>query len=289
MDPRFAPAYAALADIHVLEGHLYAEPAAALAAASVAAMKALELDEQLAAAHTSAGYVAQFGHWDWETAEREYRRAIALDPNSAQARRRYWALLSMQGRFYEAEQEILVARVLDPLSPLATTNLAQHLGWVGRRAEALALLRQTLSETPGFGPAHYARWLLYQADGAGQEDRVLVAELTATLRGFGFVDVAAGLEPVAAANGYQEAARWAARELARLSDRQRVSPTLIAELFMVSDDADEALRWLQRGYAQRSPEIAWIAVEPQWRPLHEREGFQALVRALRLALVPLRS
>jgi tetratricopeptide (TPR) repeat protein len=115
--PAYAQAYAGLADSYNLSASYgFVMPKTFMPKARAAALRAIELDESLAEAHTSLASVAQNYDWDWSTAEKEYRRAIALNPNYATAHHWYAECLALQGRFDEAFSEIGKARELDPLS-----------------------------------------------------------------------------------------------------------------------------------------------------------------------------
>ena len=122
-DPRYARAYAGLADSYsVIRAYNLAPPSESIRHARAAALKALELDEGLAEAHTSLGLIAQIYDWDWQAAEQQYRRAIQLDPNYATAHHWYAELLAYRGRFDEAFARIERARQLDPLSLIIATD-----------------------------------------------------------------------------------------------------------------------------------------------------------------------
>ena len=133
--------------------------------ARAAARKALELDEGLAEAHTSLGLIAQIYDWDWRMSEKEYRRAIQLDPNYATAHHWYAELLAYSGRFDEAFAEIELARQLDPLSLIIATDRGEILYLSREYDRAIAQVRSVLDMEPGFLQAHYILvFSLYRRD-----------------------------------------------------------------------------------------------------------------------------
>ena len=154
-DPQYALAYAGLADTYALtSGYTLAPPAEFIPRARAAALKALQLDEQLAEAHVSLAVIAQNYDWDWQTAEKEYRRAIELDPNYATAHHWYAENLALQGRFDEAFSEMDRARKLDPLSLVVATDNGVFLYFSRQYERAIEQFRAVLDMEPGFSRAH---------------------------------------------------------------------------------------------------------------------------------------
>ena len=148
-DPLYARAYAGLADVHVL-GY---GPAGAngFRLAIAAARTALRLDPDLAEAHSSLGLALTYYEWDWPAGEREFRRAIDLDPNYATAHQWYAEYLATQGRLDEAVAEVRLAESLDPLSLIIGWNVARVLGFARRYEEAVEQLRAVDRLHPGDG------------------------------------------------------------------------------------------------------------------------------------------
>ena len=156
LDPTYAPAYAALADCYNLLGTVMVSggsPRMWRPKAAEAAIKALQIDPDLAEAHATLGYVRHY-NWEWEEAERSFRRAIALNPSNPLARIWYSNFLCSRRRFDEAIREVLIARDLDPLSLIVSTNV----GWVYYRArrndEAIAEFERGLKLDPTYVQAH---------------------------------------------------------------------------------------------------------------------------------------
>ena len=157
-DPAFASAYSGLADTYVVAGAYDAIPAdEALTRGKAAAAKALELDERLAGAHYALATAHTWDDWDWPSAEREFRRAVELDPNHALGRNWHGGYLSLRRRHQEAIAEHERARDLDPRSLIVNANLGRALYWARRYDEAITQARRTLELDPRFGIALF--WL----------------------------------------------------------------------------------------------------------------------------------
>ena len=154
-DPSYAQAYAGLADSYNMLGQYeIVPPSEAFPRAEAAALRALDLDETLAEAHTSLGW-ARMSQWRWQEAEREFQRAIELNPGYATAHHWYARYLSWSpGRIDEALAEIKRAQELEPLSLIINSALGEALDWAGRYDEAIEQFRKTLELNPNFAPAH---------------------------------------------------------------------------------------------------------------------------------------
>jgi TolB-like protein len=154
-DPSYPRAYAGLADSYALMSSYSLAPATQLIPrARAAAIRALELDEGLAEAHTSLALIALNYDWDWQAAESGYRRAIQLDPNYATAHHWYAELLAFQGRFDEALAESERARQLDPLSLIIATDRGVILYYARQYDRAIEQLRAVLDMDPNFARGH---------------------------------------------------------------------------------------------------------------------------------------
>jgi DNA-binding winged helix-turn-helix (wHTH) protein/TolB-like protein len=155
VDPGYAQAYAGLADSYLLLGlYGYEATLEALPKARATALRALELDPDLAESHATLGLIAQNLDWDWAAAERHYREAIRLSPNHPTAHHWYAEFLSILGRFDESEREFARARQIDPLSPIIRVDEAQLYFFERRYDRALQLLREAARDDPSFALAH---------------------------------------------------------------------------------------------------------------------------------------
>jgi DNA-binding winged helix-turn-helix (wHTH) protein/tetratricopeptide (TPR) repeat protein len=173
-DAEFAPAHAGLADAHAAKGYLsYVAPADAFPAAARHAAMALEFDDKLAEPHASLGYVKLYHGWDWDGAEREFRRAIELDRSNAAAHQWLATFLLAAGRAEEALDEIRRAHAGEPLSRAINTDVGFVHYYSGRYDEAIKQLDAVLEMDPEFPPAHLWRGRSLQE--IGQHDAAIAA------------------------------------------------------------------------------------------------------------------
>jgi tetratricopeptide (TPR) repeat protein len=170
VDPLYALAYAGLADCYIMlceYGLLASEDS--YPNGKAAALKALELDESLAEAHTSLGLITMLYDWDLAAAEKGFKRAIELNPNYATAHQWYAVHLAVSGRFDEAFAQIRQAQELDPLSPIISVNVARIHYFARQYDEALRCCRTILETEPTFGVAHKIMGLAYEQKGMSEE------------------------------------------------------------------------------------------------------------------------
>jgi eukaryotic-like serine/threonine-protein kinase len=235
-------------------------------------VKALELDETLAEAHTSLASMKFYEEHDNPTAEREYLRAIELNPNYATAHHWYSEYLMMTNRPGEAMAEIKRAQELDPLSPIINTTLGERLYFTRRYAEAAAQLRKTLELNPDFYHAHYLLGLTYEQQGMTDE---AVAEFQRA-RGLGghHAALAAGaLGHIYAVSGRRREALQMLNELLKLD---RDMPYAVATVYLGLGEKRQALEWLQK---MPSADAIWLLrFDPRLDRLRAEPGFQSLLQ-----------
>jgi serine/threonine-protein kinase len=278
-DPGYALAYVGLADSYsVLTSWGLMAPREAYPRAKAAALKALELDETLAEAHASLGVVSNEYDWDWVGAEKEFKRAIELNPGYAFARHAYAEYLSQMGRHNEAIAEIKRAQELDPLS-LAINAIVGYVFFHARRYdEAIAQYRSTLELNAGFYPAHlFLGWAYEQQklyDEAISEYRKAIALEQGSPR------VAAYLALGYAAAGKRTEALKIISNLRQLSKQRYVSPYGIAQVYTALGDFDQAFAWLEKAYEERPYELLYLKVDPRNDPLRSDPRFQDLLRRM---------
>ena len=154
-DPRFALAYSGLADCYALLGVYHVLPAnEAFQKAKASAARALEIDDNIAEAHTTLAFVRTHFGWDWAGGDAAFRRAIELSPSYATAHHWYAINLMSTGRVDESIAQILRAQELDPLSPIISTDVAEMFYWAGRYDRAIDQARKTLELHPHYHMAH---------------------------------------------------------------------------------------------------------------------------------------
>jgi TolB-like protein/DNA-binding winged helix-turn-helix (wHTH) protein/Flp pilus assembly protein TadD len=276
-DPKYAQAYSGLADTYALLGDWqYAVMTAkeALPKAKAAAIKALELDNSLGEAHNSLAFCLDGFDWDFDSAGKEFRRAIELNPGYATAHHWYAWHLSLLGRYDEAIAEMRRALNLDPLSLVINADLAELLVLAHSYDESIQQSRKTIELDPNFGLAHNHLAQAYLQEHRNDE---AVAELQKAVQlSGGSPTCMANLARAYAAIGE----RTEAQEL--LADlKKRASPgyshgTEIAVIYAALGDKDQAMTWLEKGYEERfNP---GVLLRPGFDPLRSDPRFDALLR-----------
>ena len=279
IDPMFAPAYAGLADAFIVLTWAGPHPlpwAGAYQKAKASAKRALELDPSISAAHTSLGIVQWRHDWDWVAAEREFKRALELNPNSAEAEHWYAMFLASRGRADEAIEAMRRAQVLDPLSLLVGSSTGWVLYFARQHATAIAHSMEAQRLWPSFGPIHYMLGLNNEQLGRYTE---AIAEYERAIELSGDLSLLVG----AVGHAYALSGRTAdARNaLDRLTNRGEAFPPSHAALVHAGlGDKENALRWLETACDQRDPYLVFAEVNPAWDPLRPEPRFQALLRRI---------
>ncbi len=279
-DPQYARAYAALADAYVLLGGYSTRPPQDLyLKARAAAQRALDLDSSLAEAHTAFALIVQNSDLDWQTAEREFRRAIALNPNYATAHHWYAEHLMWRGRFAEALQESERARQLDPLSLIIAADNGFILYCARQYDRAIEKWRSVLAVDPDFPRAHLIQ-AAYMEKGMVAEARADFEHLRTKPSAPVHWAVVTSLE---AGSGHPAEARAALGELLRAMRREPVAAAYVAGAYASVGDRDQAIAWLERAYAEHPSELISLKIEPIWDPLRTDPRFQRLLERVGLA------
>ena len=280
-DPRYALSYAGLADTYSLLGDAgYLPPFEAWPKAKAAAMQALEIDDSLAEAHTSLALVKEHFEWDWAGADRELRRAIELNPNSATAHHWYGDYLANMGRFEEGLRETRKAQQLDPLSLITNTSLGWQFYLAGHSDQAIEQLRQVLDIDAKFWPAHRLLEEVYAQAGNVEE---AVAERERVLSLSGSPELAASIGEDFAKSGYKGVLRSWLDGLTEISKHRYVSSYSIAEGYMRMNERNKALQWLEKAYEDHDSGLVSIAVEPMLDPLRSEPRFRSILKRMKLS------
>jgi TolB-like protein len=280
-DPNYALAYAGLADSYNILGYYgYLSPREAFSRAKVAAVKALEIDDGLAEAHNSLAFVRLLYDWDWQDAERQFKRALKLNPGYATAHHWYAEYLAAMGRPEEALAEMQCALELDPLSLIINTLV----GWVYYRArnydQAIIELQKTLDMDPNFVPAHLFLGWTYQQKGLYKE-AIAQFKKAQEFSESGAV-VLAGLGHVYAISGQSSKARKVLAELKQLSRNRFVSPYDIALIYVGLGEKEKAFEWLEKAYESRSEMLVWSKIDPMLDALRTDSRFVNLMERIGL-------
>jgi TolB-like protein/Tfp pilus assembly protein PilF len=276
-DPQYAPAYAGLADTYSLLGGGSAQvipPREALAKAKEAAQRALQLDDSLAEAHTSLASIL-LDEMDFAGAEREFLRAIELNPGYDTARHWHALHLAALGRFDESLAEIAVARQLNPFSLIINSNGGFILYLARRYDESIAQYQKTLEIDPAFTGALGYLGLSYleKSDFA----RAIPA-LEKAISGPDDLGARAELAFGLARAGKKEQARAILNELLAAAKKQYVSAYSLAFVFTGLGEKDQAFQWLEKAREARDARLTNIRVHPAFDPLRSDPRFDALLR-----------
>jgi TolB-like protein/tetratricopeptide (TPR) repeat protein len=279
-DPNYALAYAGIADAYVwLPGYTAGTPRDCYPKAKAAAMKALQLDDTLAEAHTTLALAIWLYDFDSSQAIREFQRAIELNPNYAIAHQQYGNnTLSALGRFDDAIVEGKRAVELDPLSLVINTDLGSDYYYARRYDEAIAQLHKTLEMDPGFYIAHLVLGQVLDAKGA-RDAAIVECEKARALNDdpsvLGVLARAHGL------SGNKMEAEKILDHLKKLSKERYVSAYSFALVYLGLGDKEEALRWLEQSYQDRAgSDIGFIRVDPLLDPLRGDPRFEALAEKI---------
>lgn len=280
-DPTYARAYAGLADSYVLLGPTDALPAKEVyPLARAAAMKALQFDDTLAEAHASLGFVTLLYDWNPAQAEKEFRRAIELDPNYPTAHHWYAYDLAAMKRSDEAVAEIRRALDLDPLSPIINTDLSQILFFARRADEAIVQCQKTIGLDPQFNQVYWYLGLLYEQK--GMFDHALDAFLK-SIPGPSDSEQDNAIRAAYRVSGIK--AYWMARlgMLKQQSKEHYVSPFTFAVVYARMGQADRALENLEKALDERYPSMVFIQIEPVFDDLRPNPRFQSLLQRMGLS------
>jgi DNA-binding winged helix-turn-helix (wHTH) protein/tetratricopeptide (TPR) repeat protein len=284
--PGYAPAYVGLADAYsLLASYGVMDPREAMPKAREAATHALTLDSGLAEAHASLGRTAMIFDWDWEATERHFKRALELNPRSAQAHQWYAYLLTMLGRHDEAIDSANHALTLDPVSLIANTAVGYVLYSARRNDEAIAQLERTVKLDGHFVQARRDLALAYLQHGR-VADALREFETAAELSSrspASLADVAYGR----AVAGEIHAARAMLADLLR-PEAEYVPPDAVAMVYMGLGDHATAIAWLERASEERVSTVPHLAADPAWDPLRKDPAFMRLLASLRVDPAPLR-
>jgi eukaryotic-like serine/threonine-protein kinase len=281
LDPGYSRAWVGIADVWIFRGwYSRLAPRETFPKAKSAAKRALEFDSTLAEAHASMAHIHfEFDH-DWTAAEREYRRAIELDPNYPTAHHWYGGFLSGMGRHDEALQQAVTARALDPLSPIIQTWIGLRYYFAGKYDEAIAEYRKALELDPDFAPAHWHLGWAYERTGRFKEG-VSEAKRALAIDG-GSLLYLASLGHAYARAGMKSEARATLARLAQASTSRHVSSYHVAVIYIALGDTKVGLDWLERAYDEQSPWIGYLRVDPRVDPVRSDPRFEALLRKARL-------
>ncbi len=283
LDPKFALAYASLAEAYNMIGYWgYLPPKEAFPEAKRAAQNALMIDPDLAEAHGALAYTEFQYEWRFDEAETKFREAIRLNPNSVSARVRFAEYLSDFQRAREAHEQLERASVLDPLSVEVSFFFAGQLFFTRDFDRAIQELQKTISMDPNNAWVyHFLAALFYQK-------RMPAQAFAANEKGDGLEGVFSDAEMDEMRKAYETAGLSAyfrkENELRqkRLAEGKYQSPLNIALNYAIAGDDSEALDWLERAVEERTPWLPELKVDPNWDPVRSQPRFIAIMKKIGL-------
>jgi tetratricopeptide (TPR) repeat protein len=280
-DPGYAAPYAALADCAGVAGFWsFASPLEGCGRAKVAAIKALQIEDS-AEGHASLGWAILHYDWDFFSAEKEFQRAIELNPRYATAYQWYGHCLGAMGRFDEALTILKHAIQLDPFSPIVATSYA-GISWLGRRwKEAIDQTKKVLDDNPNYIAGRWALSRSYDCLGS-YEAAIAFAQDAIRLSRENLFFIT-DLGHAYAAGGHREEAVRILEQLQELSRERYVDHCFMAQICAALDKTEEAFRWLEMAYDQRASYIAYITFDPWFDNLRSDRHFRDLVDRVHLS------
>ncbi len=279
-DPAYALAYAGIADSYnLLSAYGVLSPKESVPIAKQAALRALELDSDVAEGHEAMAHVKMLYDWDWDGAETEFKRAIELNPNYALAHQRYAIQLATLGRVKEATVEIKLAQQIDPLSLIINTDAALILYLQGLYTEAMDQCYKTLELDPNFSVAHFQLGLIFEQLGRFDEAIESFGRGVTLSADRSFLTAPAYTY---ALSGKPDQARKLLNAVLELSEHRYVSPYRIAIVYAGLQETEKAFEWLMKAYQERS---VWLIhlhlkVDPRLNTLHSDPRFQEILRLM---------
>jgi serine/threonine protein kinase/tetratricopeptide (TPR) repeat protein len=281
-DPNYALAYLGLADYYDVVSDYAPVPASEMVPkARAAAQKALAIDDTLADAHAILAD-SLYTEWHWSAAEREFKRTLELNPNSANTHKLYWLFLSGLGRHEEALAEIKTAIRLDPLNLKYNDNLGQEYAIGGQYDLALEQFKKVIDMDPGFASVHLDMSNAYFEMGKYDLWRQEAENGYSLSHQDDYLALNKEVTQVYKKSGVKAALReWADQEVA-LSKRRYEDPAFIGLIYAAANDRDQAFAWLEKGYKEKSDSIQYVKTtrwvdpirsDPRYADLLKRMGF----------------
>ena len=278
IDSGYALAYCGLADAYFRLSNVHVPPRVALPLAKENALRAVEIDENLAEAHSSLGLVKVYYDHDWNGAESEFRKALKLNPDLVSAHQRFGSYLTFMGRFEESIRHYEIARDLDPLSLQINMNLATTYYLRGEYDRAIKHLTMTCELDPNFIPTHFVLGSVYVQQGRLQE---AIEEFKFCYQldeeaylALGFMGYAHAL-----ANQHAEA-ETLLEVLQEISQRKYVSPYSMLLIHLGLGPQERVFELLEQLYDERNDFLVWLKVSPELKSVRNEPRFKNFMRKL---------
>lgn len=284
-DPKYAPAYAGLADSYIMSSAWdSASPTEGLSKAKRLAIAAVELNPSLAEAHASLAVVAYRYDWDFQTADKEFREAITLNPSYSRAHQWYGVFLAYMGRFDQAFSELTQAQSLDPFSPIIQSDIAVTYYLNHQNQEAVTRLHKILEANPDFIPALTNLGFILAASGKYPEARVDLQRVAALSGNKSYLEELAPL--VSEAGGNHRQSQKQIEDILRDWRPNVDADARVAFIYSEMGDKENTLRYLEMAYRNRSWSLLLIKEDPTFDFLRSDPHFQSLEKQIGLMSDP---
>ena len=282
-DPQYAEAYVGLADCYNLLREYSVMPAAeAYPRAQAAAKRAITLDDSLSGAHSSLAFVDFYWSWDVAGAQREFERALELDPKSVLAHHWYATFFLALGRLPESLQEIDKAQQLEPMSSAILADKGLILFHNGKKEQAIALLKQVESTEPDFLSPHNYLAIVYFLQGDYRQYLEEARKSATLLRDERRLAIVAASEKGFASGGQRGMLNAMLKEQISLHEKGQESAYSLAATYAELNQKKEALDNLENSYQKREPEVMSIRIDPWLDNLHDEARYRQLLATIGL-------
>jgi len=284
IDPGYALAYAGLADSYVLLGwNSYLPPKAAFPKGKAAAKIALQLDPDLAQAHTPMAALLWLYDWQWEEAQTEFKRSLERDPTYATANHWYAEYVMTMGRHAEVMARMKKGQELDPLSLIINVAVGWALYFARQYDEAVEQLRQTVELDPNYPVTYWILGLLLRKTGR-YELAIAEGEMGVKLSG-GSPLMRAALAHTLGTAGRNKEALQILDELTELGKQQYVAPYFFAGIYVGLGENDRAIECLEQSFEEHSHWLIYLHIDPSMDALRDNPRFQDLLRRVGLPVL----
>lgn len=278
IDPTLAEAYAAEAQTYCYLGdYSVLQDRVVWPQAEMAAERAIALDDTIGKAHAARAFALWRYEWNWDAAEKEFQRALFLTPNDADAHHLYGVFLATKGDFAGAEQQLKIARGLDPLSLIIRTNIGWLSYYQRDYSTAVADYREVLQADPEFIPAQNKLWIAYALGGDSQNAGT---ELGTTFRSY---DHSGLVDRIAAAEGSGDSKARLRAEVLGYANSGFLTLYEKARFLAVAGEPEAALESLQAAEVKRESWLVYARIEPAFDSLHSSPQFQHVLAAVGLS------
>jgi TolB-like protein/DNA-binding winged helix-turn-helix (wHTH) protein/Flp pilus assembly protein TadD len=284
-DPADARAYAALAGSYALwAAYSGAPPAEFAPQARAAALRAVQLNDRLPEGHAALALIVQNHDYDWQNAEKEFKKAIALNPNYATAHHWYAEHLAWRGRFEEAFRESERARQLDPLSLIIASDYGAILYYSRQYDKAIAQFGAVREMDPHFSRAalvyqpYVERGMFAEAEAVIQNQNQNQKQKPSDGRWYH-----SSLAYVYGRSGRRDEAQAEIKKLLDVNREQPMDPVVLVQAYIGMGDNDQTLAWLEKAFAQHSNGLTGLKVDPMYDPVRDKPQFQNILARVGLA------